>query len=53
MVSKNDEKIKTKDSEYTCDYVFMCPALAKCRIGGVFARKNTDTCACRDLKKCQ
>jgi len=57
MVSKNNQKVTTKETEketeYDCHFIFMCPALAKCRMGGVFTRKNTDMCACRDLKKCQ
>ena len=37
--------------EYKCEFNHMCPALANCRKQGIFTRKNTDRCACKDLAK--
>jgi hypothetical protein len=40
---------KQEETKYICNYLYICPAYKKCRIGGVFTRKNTDKCNCRDI----
>ena len=37
------------DRKMTCEKEFMCPAVGKCRVAGVFTRKETRRCVCRDL----
>jgi len=40
-----------KIDKYNCEYLQICPAYFKCRIAGVYTRKNTLRCNCRDLIK--
>lgn len=40
-----------KRDKYKCDYLQICPAFMKCRVAGVFTRKDTIYCTCRDLIK--
>ena len=34
-----------------CDYIHMCPIVLKCRQQGIYTRKGTNKCVCRDYYK--
>ena len=43
--------MKEKKINKNCEFIYMCPIHLKCKINGIYIRKETGKCVCRDIIK--